>query len=99
MDRALYVWLCSRAGCQRNYGRWVEFIVVFCYYLSDTSWKKSIRAFRGLSFNSKYAAKLKRKSEKSTKPTSEKTAEAKKPSNPFAVSFVAIPQISYPDKV
>ncbi|KAJ3563791.1 hypothetical protein NP233_g8705 [Leucocoprinus birnbaumii] len=70
MDRALYVWACSRAACQKKDG--------------------SIRAWRGLRFNEKYAAKLEKKRErekaKAAAAAAQQAQKSAPKSNPFSIS-------------
>lgn len=71
MDRALYIWGCSRVGCQKKQG--------------------CVRAWRGLRYNTKYAAKLKKKLERKQEKEGETVAaqvEAKRlpRDNPFSAS-------------
>ncbi|EKM81971.1 hypothetical protein AGABI1DRAFT_112151 [Agaricus bisporus var. burnettii JB137-S8] len=76
-DRALYVWGCSRGGCQKKDG--------------------SIRAWRGLRFNDKYAAKLEKKLAIKKEREKAKAAEQSKPkTNPFAISTSALNTPSNP---
>ncbi|KAG8971233.1 hypothetical protein FRB90_010560, partial [Tulasnella sp. 427] len=78
MDRMLYVWGCSRAGCQRKDG--------------------SVRAYRSVKFNARFAAKLERQNQKAKEKEEAKRREreedeakmkaatpAAKP-NPFSLS-------------
>lgn len=58
--------------------------------------KASARAFRGLRFNEKYAAKLtkeKARQAKQAKPVEEKSQALK--SNPFSVSYRGVPIVSF----
>ncbi|KAF8998586.1 programmed cell death protein 2 [Cyathus striatus] len=72
MDRALYIWGCTRIGCQRKDG--------------------SVRAWRGLRYNGKYALKLEKKLAKKQARENEKAAdeaERKKnvtKANPFSMA-------------
>lgn len=89
MDRALYVWACSRAGCQRQGG--------------------SVRAFRGLSYNAKYAKQLKRAEQKNAQPAAPDKEKSLKTQNPFSMNkaptdanvfgtdFFAVPSASASD--
>ncbi|EJT96578.1 hypothetical protein DACRYDRAFT_120009 [Dacryopinax primogenitus] len=64
-DRVLYVWACSRAGCQRKSG--------------------SVRAYRSLRYNSKYARQLER--QQARQASSGTTVDKPKPNaiaNPFS---------------
>ncbi|KAH7927870.1 hypothetical protein BV22DRAFT_1103431 [Leucogyrophana mollusca] len=71
-DRALYVWGCARASCQRKPG--------------------SIRAWRGLRFNSEYAAKLEKKLQRKKVQTKATNPPKSVPSgNPFSMKAAAIP--------
>lgn len=92
MDRALYLWGCSRTGCQGKEGRYVFFLgfsrtVTYLTHLS-------VRAWRGLRYNEKYAAKISKKLARKRELDLAKAAafeeEAKRKklaaqSNPFAV--------------
>ncbi|KAG8933035.1 hypothetical protein FRC01_011255 [Tulasnella sp. 417] len=84
MDRLLYVWGCSRAGCQRKDG--------------------SVRAYRSVKFNARFAAKLERQKQKTKEKEEAKRRaaeeEAKKKAsaapasstvkpNPFSLSSAA----------
>ena len=82
-DRALYVWACSRGVCQGLAGR----CVVMPSRPSQSDRQYSVRAYRGLRFNEKYAAKLEKKKArqvKQAKPVEEVKPQAAK-SNPFSV--------------
>lgn len=106
-DRTLYIWGCARGECQKKDGRYVSMNPYFlicrrlyegltraCVHAWAIGGGISVRAWRGLRFNQKYAAKLEKKrairqqlEERAKQAEAEKKAkESASKSNPFNVS-------------
>lgn len=98
MDRALYVWGCSRGECQKKEGRCgllplhseCGVLLILIVVLKD-----SVRAWRGLRYNKEYASKLKKKAMKQQEQQNARLSQEKKHQeeemkrkiNPFSVSL------------
>lgn len=97
-DRALYVWACSRGVCQGLAGRCA--VISWCTCARHADCACSVRAWRGVRFNEKYAAKLEKQKarEAARKAKANVAAAGVQPafkSNPFSVCLPPHSTTSY----